>query len=363
MHAQTQVVATPVTGPGGGISYSLVPQQPQQYQAVTFRGADGQEQTAIVPVQHQGGLRAPGAIQLGAGGLQLAGGLMGCGGGVTMQNITVRNGNVLQTVQVPVQQPQPMPTLPVQIPVSIANGQTIFQTIQVPMHLVQNAVGNAASFLSPQTMQPAAPAAWTITPQGGLVPVSAEATAAATGLVSLSQDTQTQAQAQVQQTATVNVKKEDAPATSCATSMENTPAITQAILNIPQYSGIATVLPPATSSTASTSLATVTVPALPQTVISSTPSASNYTPAPTQLAASGSTIQSILLPNGQVVQAQVPTQTTTVQVVDGNGQVVHLPVASLSPNGSNTVQYFNASAYVQQQQQVAQLNQVQLGEK
>ena len=40
-----QMIATPVAGPGGTIAYNIIP----QYQTVVVIGADGQEQTVVVP--------------------------------------------------------------------------------------------------------------------------------------------------------------------------------------------------------------------------------------------------------------------------------------------------------------------------
>ena len=45
LQMQPQMIATPVAGPGGTITYNLIP----QYQSVVVVGQDGQEQTVMVP--------------------------------------------------------------------------------------------------------------------------------------------------------------------------------------------------------------------------------------------------------------------------------------------------------------------------
>jgi len=55
------------------------------------------------------------------------------------QTVALRQGgNVMQALQMPIQQQQ---TIPVQIPISSANGQTIFQTIQLPLSALQAVTG------------------------------------------------------------------------------------------------------------------------------------------------------------------------------------------------------------------------------
>lgn len=54
------------------------------------------------------------------------------------QTVQVRNGNVMQTIQLPIQNAMQQQTVPVQIPISTnANGQTIMQTIQLPLSALQ----------------------------------------------------------------------------------------------------------------------------------------------------------------------------------------------------------------------------------
>ncbi|KAK8757858.1 hypothetical protein V5799_004512, partial [Amblyomma americanum] len=122
----TQLVAQMT--PSGQITYNAIP----QIQNIQI---DGQE-AIFIPASFTGGQQA----------IQLAGGaptLLANQGflrpqGFT-QNVAIRQGNVVQTLQLPlahaaapVQQ-----TLPVQVPISTGNGQTVFQTIHVPVQTMQ----------------------------------------------------------------------------------------------------------------------------------------------------------------------------------------------------------------------------------
>lgn len=55
------------------------------------------------------------------------------------QSVTVRTGGMQQVLQLPVQQ---SPTISVQVPVSTANGQTVYQTLQLPVQMISNALPN-----------------------------------------------------------------------------------------------------------------------------------------------------------------------------------------------------------------------------
>jgi len=62
-------------------------------------------------------------------------------GGQATLPVAVRQGNVLQTLQLPISNVQQ--TIPVQVPISTANGQTILQTIHLPIQAIQAvAAGN-----------------------------------------------------------------------------------------------------------------------------------------------------------------------------------------------------------------------------
>lgn len=53
------------------------------------------------------------------------------------QNVAVRPANMPQVVQFPMQQ-----TIPVQVPISTANGQTLYQTIHFPVQAFATAIPN-----------------------------------------------------------------------------------------------------------------------------------------------------------------------------------------------------------------------------
>merc|ERR1712071_630682 len=55
------------------------------------------------------------------------------------QSVTVRSGGMQQVLQLPMQQ---SPTISVQVPVSTANGQTVYQTLQLPVQMISNALPN-----------------------------------------------------------------------------------------------------------------------------------------------------------------------------------------------------------------------------
>ena len=156
-----QMIATPVAGPGGTIAYNIIP----QYQTVVVIGADGQEQTVVVPTgsvpqQAQSSAAAtstprqvvqvsqsPVRVQTPASSsTAVAQSVSLSGGTVTVNNlaqsgvvnvggtpqtqtsVVAKQSNVVQNVSTPVQQ-----MMSVQIPVTNASGQTVYQTIQVPL--------------------------------------------------------------------------------------------------------------------------------------------------------------------------------------------------------------------------------------
>lgn len=72
---------------------------------------------------------------------------MGLGNNMTFaqlangQNVAIRQGNMLQAVQLPISQAMQQ-TIPVQVPITTSNGQTIFQTIHLPVQTVQTVGAN-----------------------------------------------------------------------------------------------------------------------------------------------------------------------------------------------------------------------------
>jgi len=148
---------------GGGIAYSIIPAQ--QIQNIQIDGQEaifipassfGSGQQAIqisgnqiisspnqTIVRSQGGQTTQGAtlIQGGLGGLSNVTLAQLAGAGQTTMPVAVRQGNMVQTLQLPVGNFQQ--TIPVQVPISTANGQTILQTIHLPIQAIQAvAAGN-----------------------------------------------------------------------------------------------------------------------------------------------------------------------------------------------------------------------------
>ncbi|XP_077555442.1 transcription factor Sp1-like isoform X2 [Haemaphysalis longicornis] len=133
--AQQQAVFSPGTQlvaqvtPSGQIAYNAIP----QIQNIQI---DGQE-AIFIPASFTGGQQA---IQLAGGGHAL---LSNQGflrpQGFTTQNVAIRQGNMVQTLQIPMQTAAPalQQTIPVQVPISTGNGQTVFQTIHVPVQTLQ----------------------------------------------------------------------------------------------------------------------------------------------------------------------------------------------------------------------------------
>lgn len=110
---------------------------------------DGQE-AIFIPT---GGVGAPQQVQLGSNQALLTSNgqiIRGPGGqtsqlpagftlqnvvGQQSQNVAVRSGNVQQVLQLPMQQAA---TISVQVPVSTANGQTVYQTLQLPVQMISS---------------------------------------------------------------------------------------------------------------------------------------------------------------------------------------------------------------------------------
>ena len=167
----SQMVAAPVTGPNGAVAYNVV-QQPtqQQVMALKVQTANGQEQTILAPVAMPGsavqvGQSTQPVFQLGqnANGqaivIQNNGQILGAGAQQTSNNqplnlsnssvsgtqyMCVRQGNVVQTI--PVFQPSPtVQTVPIQIPIGTLNGQTVYQTMQVPTQCIQPVLQSSGS--------------------------------------------------------------------------------------------------------------------------------------------------------------------------------------------------------------------------
>lgn len=143
-----------VAGSPGNITYNVIPAQ--QIHNIQIDGQEaiyipaGLPQTfqlagnqAILTPNGQTFLRAQGvqvptSVQNGQAVLH---GMAQIGG----QNVAIRQGNVVQALQLPMPVQQ---TFPVQVPISTANGQTVFQTVHVPVQTIQGVPG--ASILQSQ---------------------------------------------------------------------------------------------------------------------------------------------------------------------------------------------------------------------
>ncbi|XP_028967363.1 transcription factor Sp4-like [Galendromus occidentalis] len=103
---------------GQGLTYNVIPASASAPQIQNIQ-IDGQEAIFI-----------PAALTNQAGQLVRNPG----GSPQAYQNVTIRNGNSIQTIQVPVAAPaMQQTTIPMQIPVQTPNGQTILQTVHVPV--------------------------------------------------------------------------------------------------------------------------------------------------------------------------------------------------------------------------------------
>ncbi|KAL1427891.1 hypothetical protein MTO96_003219 [Rhipicephalus appendiculatus] len=147
-----QYVQTPTMGvlnPDGTVTpmpSPTVKAAPQAQQAVFSPGTQLVAQIQNIQIDGQEAIFIPASFTGGQQAIQLAGGghaLLANQGflrpqGFT-QNVAIRQGNVVQTLQLPLAAAAaPMQqTIPVQVPISTGNGQTVFQTIHVPVQTLQ----------------------------------------------------------------------------------------------------------------------------------------------------------------------------------------------------------------------------------
>lgn len=136
-----------VAGSPGNITYNVIPAQ--QIQNIQIDGQDAIYIPAAVPQTFQiagnqtiltptgqtflraQGVQVPTSVQNGQTVLHSMAQLGG-------QNVTIRQGNVVQALQLPMPIQQ---TIPVQVPISTAGGHTVLQTIHVPIQTVQGVQG------------------------------------------------------------------------------------------------------------------------------------------------------------------------------------------------------------------------------
>ncbi|XP_074594089.1 uncharacterized protein LOC141849603 [Brevipalpus obovatus] len=115
---------------------ALVRSQVSQHQSQNNQQAQQQQQQTVI--QSVAGMGN--AMNFAT---QLAGGHAG-------MPVTVRQGNVLQTIQLPLGNIQQ--TVPVQVPVSTANGTTVYQTIHLPIQAIQAVASGGVQQLTAQVV-------------------------------------------------------------------------------------------------------------------------------------------------------------------------------------------------------------------
>jgi len=157
----TQIVSQN-PGSAGGIAYSIIPAQQIQniqlesgeaifipassltsgQQAIQISGNQilSSPNQTIVRAQGSSGQNNQQTVIQSVAGVSNVNFTQLTGGQPTLP-VAVRQGNVLQTLQLPISNVQQ--TIPVQVPISTANGQTILQTIHLPIQAIQAvAAGN-----------------------------------------------------------------------------------------------------------------------------------------------------------------------------------------------------------------------------
>lgn len=67
------------------------------------------------------------------------------------QTVALRQGNIMQTLQLPINNLQQ--TIPVQVPMQTQNGQTVYQTMQIPISALGNLTGQQVIQQMPQQIQ------------------------------------------------------------------------------------------------------------------------------------------------------------------------------------------------------------------
>lgn len=338
MPISSQMIATPVAGPGGTITYNLIPQY-QSMQSMTV-GQDSQDhtgtdqrsisQTQMIQTStglKQGRVQETVSASVGQSGKSIGigrassscasastsqvsnfggqfslaninqSGIITIGG--TQQNIiATRPNNNMQ----PIQQ---MQTVSLQIPVSTANGQTVLQTIQVPLQSIQTP--QAVQGTQGLTMYNLVPQqTLTVTSPAQGTSIQATSTCNNTNPSGSLHDSQSilklltipQQQHQQQQ-------------------QQQTMSALPTVLNVPTFGSDGSTVPMMMTidsqmlGSAAGNQGAITVMAMPQSVIQ--PNVQN----------TGGSIQNILLPNGQIVQALTASACQnfpSVQIVGQNGQ-------------------------------------------
>ena len=374
----TQVIATPVTGPGGTITYNLIqsPMAMPQFQTLTIIGADGQEQQVIAPASSlqlgqnlvaQSPAQNPTTAFLSqtgqlvttptgltmtsnnaVGGLpaiaNFAGNVVSLGG---MQNLAVaRQGGMMQTVQLQAPQVQ---TVPIQIQNTTNAG--LLQTIHVPIQTLQTAL-QPMTGLTPQPGTPGvmgiSPRQQVALPNQGTNPATPQAVSMdasppsmttmpnniqtpGTTLQSVNPSTISQSTSQP----TILSVPVVGSAASCTAMTSQSCLATKAGNVLSGTAGASKLLYTAPSSTVTNisgaptdilSMATANIlnPTASSGLLNNIPNYLN-TQQMSGIAAPAQTVQNIILPNGQIVQSLASPAITgmqNLQVVGQNGQMI-----------------------------------------
>ena len=382
----TQVIATPVTGPGGTIAYNLIQNPMPQFHTITIVGADGAEQQVIVPasslqlsqnlvaptpaqnpataflapngqlIATPTGLTMAGNSTLPVGGLSTLanfapGNVVNLGG---LQNMAVaRQGGMMQAMQLQTPQVQT-------VPIQIQNTAGLMQTIHMPLQAMQTALQPMAGL----TPQPGTPGVVNVSPKQQ-VALATQYTGAATpqqtntalsSVASLSSNNQTTIA--IPQSANPGAISQPTSqptilsvpvvgSTASCVAMTTQPSNKTASGALSAAAGTSKLLYTTPSSTATNisgapaadilSMATANIlnPTTPSGLLNNIPSYVNPQQVP-GMAAPAQTVQNIILPTGQIVQSlasPVITGMQNIQVVGQNGQMIQ--AQWLAPMASN----------------------------
>ena len=212
-----------------------------------------------------------------------------------------------------------------QIPMSTANGQTVMQTVQVPVQSLQGTVPLA------QTVAPQ-PQTFTLTANGMLQSTTSPADVAATEGAGSKQGSNN---VQVGGAAQSMVALQSAMAQTLTTQQLSSSQAAVLAMSSLGNSSIANILAASQGTVASSaaSLPTVTVGSIPQTITTPSTASSGLLSAQTvqNIQHGAQSLQNILLPSGQIVQAVQSQQALSssvqnIQAVGPNGQIVQGPL-------------------------------------
>lgn len=371
-----------------GLENVSVGVQPSQtYQALTAIGPDGVEQTVLIPAgqtiqqqqQPQPQQMEPQIFQLSPGGktirpattvtpskqshvdasannsLTALNILQQMGGGgqqISLQNVSASSQPTIVQLQSAASQQaaNSMQTVPVQIPVNLGNGQTIVQTVHLQLQTVQGAL-QAAFQNSSSIMSNLQQVATSPNQAGGLTVLGTIGMNSATQIAPTTPPGQKQSKSAQKSIASISTAT--TANVVAATSVLSVPQIAQqqaqtlvqqqpTILNVPSLSPInAANLLPLLQQTAP--LTTLNLAQLNQSAVAVVQQQQQQHQQVTNVIGTVGgqlqQVQSVLLPNGQIVQAicgSVVNQ-NPVQIVGANGSIMNLGGVSNTRNEPMTI--------------------------